>query len=151
MLWIALLIVHGLVALFLLGAVTHQVVSSLWRAPSRNFVGRFASVPSRSYANAVVVTYLVTFTFGGWLYTEYRYRIKPVLLDLGLSWQVGLFEFKEHIAAIGLLLLPVYWYFWKRAPADASRSARMALTILIAASVWLSFITGHILNNARGF
>jgi hypothetical protein len=64
--WIVLLIVHELLAFLLLGAITHQLVA-VW-APVRakagnkaaNFVGRFRAVPSASYANAVIVLYLIT-------------------------------------------------------------------------------------------
>lgn len=150
MFWITLLIIHGLAALFLLGAVTHQAVSSVWRSRSRNFVGRFASVQSRAFVNAITAIYLITFFLGGWLYTEYRYQIKPVLEAMGMEWQIGLFELKEHLAAIGLLLLPAYWAAWT-AQDHEQRGARVGLTLLVASAAWLSFLTGHILNNLRGF
>ena len=151
MLWIVLLIVHGLAALFLIGAITHQAVSSVWNPSRRNFVGRFANVPSNFFANAVVVTYILTFLLGAWIYTEYRYQIKPLLEDLELHRQVGLFELKEHAAAIGLLILPAYWYFWKKVPRDRPSAGRTGLTLLVAVCAWLGFFAGHILNNARGF
>ena len=48
----ALLIIHGLVAVALLGAITHQTLAT-W-APARgqpgSFFGRFRAVPSASYA-----------------------------------------------------------------------------------------------------
>ena len=52
-----LLIVHGLVAVALLGAITHQAASVLLpaRKPAASIAGRFRSVAGAPYANAVVV------------------------------------------------------------------------------------------------
>lgn len=150
MFWITLLILHGLAAFFLLGAVTHQAVSCLWRLRSRNFVGRYSSVQPHAFVNAITITYLATFLIGGWLYTEYRYQIKPMLEAMGMEWQIGLFEFKEHLAAIGLLLLPAYWAAWTTQN-RGQLGARVGLTLLVTGAAWLSFLTGHILNNLRGF
>ncbi|MFX6888176.1 hypothetical protein ABTH62_20385, partial [Acinetobacter baumannii] len=57
-----LLIVHGLVAVALLGAITHQTLAASATVDLRpgSFVGRFRSVPSGSFANAVVVLYVVS-------------------------------------------------------------------------------------------
>jgi hypothetical protein len=71
-----LLIVHGLVAVALLGAITHQALAT-W-APSRarpdSFFGRFRGVPSASYANAIVVLYAVSTLLGGIVYLDFRIR-----------------------------------------------------------------------------
>src|SRR5438270_8758537 len=49
--WTTLLIIHGLLAVALLGAVTHQAAALWWpvRAPAGSFVTRFRAVPSVSY------------------------------------------------------------------------------------------------------
>ncbi len=55
---VALLIVHGLLAVALLGAITHQAFSVTPRrmaAEPLSFVGRFSSVDSGAYATAIVV------------------------------------------------------------------------------------------------
>ena len=149
----ALLIVHGLLAVALLGAITHQT-ASVWlpaRRPAGSFVGRFRSVPAPSYANAVVVLYVITFLFGGIIYAEYRIGVRLVLEQLGLWWQNGAFELKEHFAAVGLAILPAYWHCW-REPAEGEHvRTRAMLTVLLAFIVWWNFLVGHILNNVRGF
>jgi hypothetical protein len=61
-----------------------------------------------------------------------------------------MFEMKEHLLALSLALLPVYWLFWRKA-SDANRVARAAVTCLLAVAVWWGFLTGHIINNIRGF
>ena len=122
--WIALVITHGLLAFLLLGAITHQVVS-VW-APARsgagNFVARFRAVGSANYVNAVIVLYLVTAAMGSIIYTDYRITAR-LTLEQGRFWKsFGAFELKEHFIAIGLALLPAYWYFWQP-PLETERCA----------------------------
>src|SRR3954451_6747886 len=109
--WTTLLIVHGLLAVALLGAVTHQAVALWWpvRAPAGSFVTRFRAVPSLSYVRAIIVLYVVTFIMGAWIYTNYRYTSRLALEQLRFFKTVGAFEIKEHIATIGLIVLPAYW------------------------------------------
>jgi hypothetical protein len=145
-----LLIVHGLLAVALLGAITHQAAAVLAPAskPAGSFVGRFRAVPGPSYVNAVVVLYLVTAVLGGVLYTEYRIGVRTVVEQLGMWPAHGAFEMKEHFAAIGLGLLPAYWYYWRFTGEPRTRAA---LTAFLAVIVWWNFLVGHILNNIRGF
>jgi hypothetical protein len=62
----------------------------------------------------------------------------------------GMFDLKEHIASMGVGLLPIYWFFWKNARDPQYDSARRWLTVLLAAMVWYMFLMGHIVNNVRG-
>ena len=148
-----LLIVHGLLAVALLGAITHQVVS-VWapaRKPAVSFVGRYRAAPGVSYANAIVVLYLLTFALGGVIYPEFRIEAR-VVVEQQAQWKpMGAFELKEHFAAIGLALLPAYWYYWRRPLSQEHARTRAALTLLIAFIVWWNFLVGHIINNIRGF
>jgi hypothetical protein len=57
---------------------------------------------------------------------------------------------KEHLLALSLALLPIYWLLW-RSPSETNRVARTAVTSLLAVAVWWGFLTGHIINNIRGF
>jgi hypothetical protein len=151
--WIALLIVHGLLAVALLGAVTHQAVAVLWpvRAHAGTFVTRFRAVPSTSYVTAIVVLYLVTMLFGAVIYTHYTITSRIAIIQLQLWKPYGLFEIKEHFAALGLAILPAYWYFWRVPTAPGATRARAVLTALLAVIVWWNFLIGHIINNLRGF
>jgi hypothetical protein len=150
--WIALVITHGLLAFLLLGAVTHQVVS-VWapvRVKAADFVSRFRAVGAANYANAIMALYLVTAALGAFIYTNYRITAR-LTLEQGHFWKsFGAFEIKEHLVAIGLALLPAYWYFWRQ-PLDAHDAlTRKALTALLAFIVWWAFLAGHIANNIRG-
>jgi hypothetical protein len=113
-----LLIVHGLLAVALLGAVTHQAVSVLVpaRQAADSFMGRMRAVSAPAYVSAIVVLYVATAILGGWIYPEYRLGVRVVLEQLDLWKANGSFELKEHFVAVGLGMLPAYWYFWRRFP-----------------------------------
>lgn len=149
---VVLLIVHALLAVTLLGAITHQAVSVWWpmRQTPGSFVGRLRAVSGGSYVNAIVVLYIVTATLGAIIYPSYRLTVRIVLEQLGLSTANGVFELKEHFVAVGLGVLPAYWYFWRQPTGDHART-RAVLTGVLAFIVWWSFVVGHILNNIRGF
>jgi hypothetical protein len=150
--WIALVITHGLVAFLLLGAITHQVVS-VWapvRASASNFVARFRAVGSANYVNAIVILYVVTALLGAIIYTKYRISARLTLEQGGYWKSFGAFELKEHFIALGLALLPAYWYFWQPSSAPSDTATRKLLTTLLAFVIWWAFLAGHIANNIRG-
>jgi hypothetical protein len=147
-----LLIIHGLLAVALLGAVTHQAFAVGRRATAGNagFVARYRNVGAAHYANAIVVLFIVTTILGALLYPQYRIDVRPTLEDLQLRAANGVFEIKEHLAAIGLGLLPAYWYYWRQ-PLEADAAAtRRALVWILAFLVWFNFLVGHVLNNIKG-
>jgi hypothetical protein len=150
---VALLILHGLLAVTLLGAITHQALSIIpvrAAAGPLSFVGRFRNVNSGAYANAIVVLFVVTAIGGGLLYPQYRLDVRTALEDLQLRAANGIFEIKEHLVAIGLGVLPTYWLFWKAPLSSEQAAARRYLTWLLAFIVWWSFLVGHVLNNIKG-
>ena len=148
-----LLIVHALLAVGLLGAITHQTIGA-WlpsRSSSGSFVARVRSVAAPAYANAVVALYLSTALIGSILYPEYRLSIRVAVEQLELPVANGIFELKEHFAALGLAILPAYWALWRQPDSGEAPRTRGLLTALLAFIVWWNFLTGHILNNIRGF
>jgi len=149
-----LLIVHGLLAVALLGAVTHQAIS-VWfplRASAGSFVGRMRAVSAASYVNAIIILYVTTAIVGGvFIYPEYRLSVRIVLEQMRLRVPVGIFDLKEHFVTVGLGILPAYWYFWRQPLADNHTRTRAVLTAVLAFIGWWSFLVGHILNNMRGF
>jgi len=144
-----LLIVHGLLAVALLGAITHQAASVLWPAtrPAGSFTGRFRAVAAPGYANTVVVLYVLTAILGAVIYAEYRISVRVVLVEMKLDAANGSFELKEHLAAIALGMLPAYWWSWRQ----PDGRLRATLTAMLAFVVWWNFLVGHIVNNIRGF
>jgi hypothetical protein len=147
-----LVIVHGLVAVALLGAITHQTLSA-WavsRPRPGSFFGRFRTVPPAAFANAIIVLYLVTATLGAIVYLYFLVEIKPALAQANRWELLGFLDLKEHFIAIGLALLPAYFVCWRH-PGETATRARAALTSLLAFIVWWSFLVGHVMNNVKGF
>ena len=58
---------------------------------------------------------------------------------------------KEHLATLGLGLLPIYWYLWKNSRNPDYGGARKWVTVYLARVCWFNFLVGHIVNNVRGF
>ncbi len=126
-----LLIIHSLCAVFMLGALTHQALSVWWpvRAVAgpgpRMLLTSFRAVRGAAYANTIVMLYVVTASLGAIMYPTYRIAVRVVLEDLRLSAANGLFELKEHFVALGLGMLPAYWYYWRQPPAEAATAQRV--------------------------
>jgi hypothetical protein len=152
--WTILFIAHALLAVALLGALTHQAVAVL--APPRagaagGFVKRFRSVSGPSYVAAVCLLWVLAFILGGWIYAKYRIYVRIPIEQEGFFKTLGAFELKEHLTTVGLGLLPIYWYLWKNVRNAAFSSARKWLTVVMAAICWYAFLVGHVVNNVRGF
>jgi hypothetical protein len=148
-----LLILHGLVAVALLGAITHQTLAACAppRAKPFSFFGRFRAVPGAGFTNAVVVLYLVSWLLGGIVYLYFKIDVQPTL-ERDRHWHaMGYLDLKEDFVAIGLGLLPSYWFCWRRPVAGQNAMIRAAVTILLAFIIWWSFLVGHVVNNIGGF
>ena len=153
-LWSLWLFVHLILAVGLLGALTHQAMAVALPVRQRSaggIVTRFRAVPAAGYATAVCVLWVLTFLVGSYIYTQYRIYIRIPLEQTGHYKTGGFFDFKEHVASIGLTLLPAYWYFWKNAQNADYDNARKGVTLVLAVMCWFLFIVGHVLNNTRGF
>jgi hypothetical protein len=155
---IAALLLHGLCAMFLLGALTHQA-AACWRRSSvdmklpkrANTLGAgFAAVRGSLYANAVIVSYLLTMLLGDVVYGPYRVDVKTMLFDLQLWQWNGIFEIKEHLVALGLFLLLPYAALWRKLPPTHFDRTRRWVTTILAVIVWYALLAGHFLNNLKG-
>ena len=147
-----LLILHALVAVALLGAITHQAISVATRptSPPHSFVDRYRRVNSPTFTNAIVLLFVLASMLGGLLYPRYRVDVRPALEDMQLRAANGIFEAKEHFAAVGLGLLPAYWLFWRPPLVLEYAETRKYLTWILAFVVWWNFLVGEVLNNIRG-
>ncbi len=147
-----LFVAHGLCAFALLGAVTHQVLSVWWpvRGGNPNFMARFRAVKAANYVNAIIVLYILTFTFGSIVYPAYRIGARVYMENLKMSAVVGSFEMKEHLVTFGLGLLAPYWFYWRQPMQPGHELTRKMLVLLLALFVWTAFLTGYVLNNIRG-
>jgi hypothetical protein len=148
-----LLILHGLVAVALIGAITHQTLAICARPSGKplSFFGRFRAVPGAGFTNAIVVLYLISTLFGAVVYLYFKIDVQPNL-ERDRHWHaLGVFDLKEDFTAIGLGILPAYWFGWRQPAGSHYRQIRIALTLLLAFIVWWSFLVGHVTNNIRGF
>ena len=149
----ALLILHGLVAVALLGAITHQTLAA-WTsfgARSRSFLGRFRAVQPAAYAKAIVGLYVSAALLGAVVYLYFNVDNQPGL-ERDRRWHaLGFFDLKEDFVAIGFGLLPAYWISWRQPFADERDRTAAPLTTILAFIVWWSFLVGHVTNNVMGF
>ncbi len=147
-----LFVMHGLFAIALLGAITHQAVG-LWlpsRSSDPNFIGRFRAVKAASYTNAIIVLFVITFALGAVVYPSYRIGARVFMENLRMGAAVGSFEVKEHLVTFALGLLPAYWFFWRQPLDPAHARTRKLVVLLMTIFVWAGFLVGHVLNNIRG-
>src|ERR1700728_3019752 len=102
--WSILLIIHGILAVFLLGAITHQAVGVAWPVTKKTtgFVSAVRGVNGMNYTNAVVILFLVTFVIGTIIYPTYRLNVRTVLQEYRDFKPEGMFELKEHYLAVSL-------------------------------------------------
>ena len=151
--WTLWLLVHLILAVGLLGALTHHAMAVALpvRKSAGGIVMRFRAVPAAGYATAVCVLWVLTYIVGSYIYTKYRIYIRIPIEQAHFYKTGGFFDFKEHVATIGLVLLPAYWYFWKNAQNPQYDNARAGVTLVLAVMCWFLFIVGHVLNNTRGF
>jgi hypothetical protein len=148
-----LVIIHGLVAVALLGAITHQTLAVWAPAGARpaSFLGHFRAVQPASFANAIVILYVVSALLGAILYLFFKVDIGPNL-ERDHHWQaIGFFDLKEDFVSIGLGTLPAYWVCWRQPLPGGTSRTRAALTAVLAFIVWWGFLVGHVLNNIMGF
>ena len=152
MFWRILLFIHFVLAVVLLVAVTLQSVAVLMpvRQAAGNFIQRVRAAPPTWYVPLIVILYVPTFLLGAWVYVKYRTYVRIPMEQLGHWWTVGSFEFKEHIVAMGVGVLPAYWYFWRQPLSGDNAAVRKWLTISLAVSVWYAFLVGHVANDFRG-
>ncbi len=149
----ALVLFHGLVSVALLGALTHQALAVVARraeARSPSFIARFRSTDPAAYSTAIVVLFAVVVLTGAVLYPSYRLVVRPTLQTLDLRAANGVFEIKEHLSAMGLVLLPAYWASWRQPLVAEYSAVRVGLTWILASMVWWNFIVGQLLVSIKG-
>jgi uncharacterized membrane-anchored protein len=97
--WTTCLIVHGLMAVALLGAITHQA-TACWSHSQRNlhsgFTQRFKTVSAKHYTHAVMLLWIICFVMGGFIYTEFRISVRLPLEQQHYFKTMAAFELKEH-------------------------------------------------------
>lgn len=144
-------ILHGILAIALLGATTHQGLAA-WRRPAAAdlFIDRFRAVSPARFVNAITILYVLTFALGAWIYPTFVLDVKGAVADYGMRKTIGVFQIKEHVAVAGLAVLPAYRHYWRTVPMTAGVPTRRFLTTFLTLAVWWSLVIGHVLNNVKG-
>ena len=148
-----LLLFHGLISVALLGGITHQafaVAAGRVEARGTSFIARFRGTDPAAYSTAIVVLFATGIVTGAFLYPNYRMIVRPALQALDLRAANGIFEIKEHLSAIGLVMLPAYWAAWRQPLVPEYSAARIGLTWILASMVWWNFIVGQLLVSIKG-
>src|SRR6202042_910763 len=88
--WTLWLFVHLILAVGLLGALTHQAMAVALpaRQAAGGIVTRFRAVPAAGYATAVCVLWILTYIVGSYIYTKYRIAIR-IPLEQGAYYKTG--------------------------------------------------------------
>jgi len=120
-----LLFFHLVGAFVLVGSLTHNLVIVV------NYLKNKFEKTQRAhlYTKIALITYAFEFVIGALIYPSFRVHVRAEYFDLQLPWATGLFEVKEHWAAIGLALMIVYHYVGKNI--DFSEVKKMTLPYLI--------------------
>ena len=139
-----LLVVHGVTATVLAGAAVHNGVLAIrrWRR-GRPVHPRL----ERLYPKVLSVAYLTTLILGLVIYPAYRLHVRLAFLDATVPGATASFEVKEHLAALGLILLPYLIVASRDAASPRSRrgellyglaSVALALVVVYGAIVGLA-------------
>ncbi|HWR17702.1 MAG TPA: hypothetical protein VN577_22930 [Terriglobales bacterium] len=137
----------------LLGAITHQALAVCVpsRAGQNSFVASLRRVRPAGYTSAIIVLYLLTVVMGLIIYPNYRIGSHDLIVALRRGQlMVGIFDIKEQFVAIGLGILPGYWYYWRKVAPSEAVVPRRALTLVLTVIVWWAFLVGHVVNNLAG-
>ena len=143
-----LLLLHTLLAILLLGSMTHNVllvVPYLW--------GSFRKVKlEKLYVKVGFVSYLLTFIVGAVAYPNYRYHVRALHFDKALPWASNLFDVKEHWAGIGLALFVAYLLLSRVIEPKTDRpmlGVYVFLSVSLALIIWFNVISGLLLVSYR--
>ena len=144
-----LLLAHLLATIVLVGAMTHNLLCVIGYLR-----GRFARQNLElRYVKVSLLAYIVVYIFGVLIYPAFRIYIRGDYFDPQLPWATGLFEVKEHWAAIGLALFFVYYFLRKNfKPSDETCKLFLyvPLCFLLNIILWYTVIVGSFLSLLKG-
>ena len=143
-----ILIIHLVVSVFVIGAVTHH-----WWCVVR---GNSSSAKLARYVLWMAAGYSLVLLIGIVIYPSYNVLIrKPPIgtLEATTRWAVGLFEIKEHLGSIALAMLPLLFFSAKNDEQlkGAQRFSYVAATWLFTSFVYYTFIAGALVTLVKTF
>lgn len=132
------MLLHGLVAIVLIGSTTHNGWLAILALRGRRPLLRRIKL----YCRVSWVAYLLTFTFGLLIYPVFRAAVRTHF-DADLPLATGFFELKEHWSAIGLALV-AYQRMSLAELTDGSANRRFFMwsVVCVMSIVWGSLLVG---------
>ena len=145
----ALLVIHALGAMALLGAVTHQGILA---------VGYLSGYTARhrleaTYVRIVAWLYPAVFALGALAYPTYRVRIRAAVFDLSAPWASNAFDIKENLAALGLFTALALALSRPRLSISGPRGPLLrhaALGLSLAILTWAQVVLGLVVTAEEG-
>ena len=135
-----LLVLHGLAAVVLIGAVAHVA----WRAVRGTLTARNLIVPW------LLWSYVVTFISGVLIYPAYRYYVRALYFEPQMRPVNFYFELKEHLSSLGLALLLAYWLSARSGEEPPVNRFRRVAAVTLFVIVAYSYVASLVLNNLKG-
>ena len=138
-----LLLVHAVTGMAATFATTHHAVYAWLSARGPRRAG-----PLRRFGWIAPLLVSLQILLGLLLYPNYRVRVRAAHLDHEAPFVVQLFDFKEHLAALALVLVVGAALAGRQPPvADPAESGKVAwataaLSITAAALVWTAALIG---------
>jgi hypothetical protein len=145
----ALLLLHAIGSIVLVGAATHHAIEM-----RHYFAGRYGRHKlEKTWAKVVSVTYVLTFAVGALLYPAYRVHVRGLYLDRHAPAYSGLFDVKEVYASLTLVVaIALGALAHTLRPADSRELTRIyaAMSWIVCAVVWLEVVAGVLVVSVRG-
>jgi len=143
-----MLILHLVVSVFAVGAVTHH-----WLLVLR---GNSSSAKLARYVLWMAAGYTLAWLIGILIYPSYNVLIRkpPVgTLEATTRWAVGLFEIKEHLGSIAVAMLPLLFFSARNYEQlkGMQRFSYVAATWVFTAFVYYSFVAGALVTLVKTF
>jgi hypothetical protein len=109
------LLLHALVGCAALAVSVHVLHFAIRGGQEGNAAFR---AKARRYARVTWPVYLATMLTGILIYPAYKVTVRDAWLDAHAPAMTGLFEIKEHWAALGMILTWAAWRYYCRPPVD---------------------------------
>jgi hypothetical protein len=144
-----LLIVHLLGTFVLAGSIMHNLFVVL------DYVkGKFARRKRELYyLKYTLWSYVIVYVIGAVIYPAFGVYIRRPFFDTPMPWATGLFEVKEHWAAVGLALMFVYYFLRKSFDPQDERHKLffyIPLCLILNVITWYVIIVGCYLSVLKG-